>query len=126
MIVSRTEFQQILAGLKGDRMGLVSLSEIDASKIVAYCHTLLPVLVQAGRLYMESAGAIDTPCQAALALALHAADPAMFEFQCHCDKAPAHPCAVPDCRRQAWLEHLRWRAHTPLPRRRRWWSWERP
>lgn len=128
MIVSRLDFERILASAKGDRMGLTELGELEVTQLVAYARLLRVVLVQAQRLVTESGHALDTPCQASLMMALYQADPLFFQFDdcARPDICLANGCLQPDCRRQVWRDTVRRRALTPLPLRRAWWRfWRR-
>lgn len=123
MIVRQAEFLEIIARLQPDRMGFVHPKDGDVTKLVVYASRLLAVQVQAQRLFWESDAAIDTPARAAMALALHEAEPADFDFpRCVCGPYPLTACPPEgSCARKAWVEQCRAAARAPL-RRRRWWQ----
>lgn len=118
MIVTRADFLLAMQRQKPDRMDLIEPSQHDANIIYVYAKRLLPLIVQAEALFWENGGKVETPKQAALALALHQIEPEMFAFSdCRCGKElqdracysrPAEPCA-----RRAWLDLCRERAAMP-------------
>lgn len=129
MIIRRADFIAALQRLKLDKPSYGHIGDQDPLIIALYARRLLPVLVQAEALFWESGGDVSTPARAALALALHQADPAIFHFpDCSCSPMVDRPCK-PDCAREAYLDGLRWRARTPLAikpalitRLRQWWA----
>lgn len=124
LIVQKAEFLEILARQEPDRMGFFHPTELDATKLVVYAHKLLAVQAQAQKLFWESDAATDTPAQAALALALHEADPKAFNFPpCLCGSYPMTACPPSGCcDRRAWVMDCRAMARAPQRRRRPWWQ----
>lgn len=118
MIVTRAQFLSIMGRLRRrDRQGLIKPSQEDATVIALYAERILPLALQAEALLLER-GHVETPKEAALALALHQAEPEAFTFpDCRCGKLlqqgdchyqPSQPCG-----RIAWLDRLRERAAMP-------------
>lgn len=118
MIVTRAQFLGIMGRLRRrDRQGLIKPSQEDATVIALYAERILPLALQAEALLLER-GRVETPKEAALALALHQAEPEAFTFpDCRCGKLlqqgdchyqPSQPCS-----RIAWLDRLRERAALP-------------
>lgn len=102
---ARADFQQLLTRMAG---GDLAVTADDAAAVLAYLVALNAVLVQSLRVFFERGAPAATPAEAALALALHAADPGKFRFPgCESCTTPAL-CACPQ--RQAWLEACRFRA----------------
>ena len=118
MIVTRLQFLSTMSRLRRkDRQGLIKPSPDDATAIALYAERILPLAIQAEALLLER-GKVETPKEAALALALHQAEPEIFAFaDCQCGKLlqqddchfrPGQPCS-----RIAWLDRLRERATMP-------------
>jgi hypothetical protein len=126
VIVDKRDFLEIVSGKQPDRMGFVHLSELDGTRLIVYARKLLAVQVQAQKLFWESDAAVDTPARAALALALHDADPAAFQFpRCVCGRYPLTACPPKGCARSIWVAQLQSTARSPH-RRHRWWHfWRR-
>lgn len=118
MIVTRAHFISALGrSSRKDRQGLLEPNQEDATIIALYAQRILPLALQAEALLLER-GRVETPKEAALALALHQAEPEAFVFpDCRCGKLlqqgdchyqPSQPCS-----RIAWLDRLRERAAMP-------------
>jgi hypothetical protein len=117
MTVTRQDCSTALSRLRPDRMGILLGSEPDLSTCAQFARQMLPVLAQAEALFWEFGGATDTPAQAALALALHATDPALFDFpNCHCRQYKIRPpCSSTDgqCARNRWVLAIQRQARAP-------------
>lgn len=118
MIVTRADFlAAIFRSRRTDRQGMIKPSQEDATIIALYAQRILPLAVQAEAVLLEK-GCIETPKEAALALALHQAEPEAFAFEdCPCAKLlqdfdchfnPSEPCS-----RVQWLDRVRERAFMP-------------
>lgn len=98
-------------------MGFLKPSQEDATTIATYAERILPLVFQAEALLLER-GQVDTPKEAALALALHQAEPEAFAFaDCHCGKllqqGDCHFRPSAPCSRVRWLDQLRERCAMP-------------
>jgi hypothetical protein len=114
MIIRRADFLAALKRQKLDEPKFGHIGDSDQTVIALFARRMLAVMVQAEALYWEQGGDVSTPARAALALALHAADPEIFHFpKCRCTPLIEGPCS-PCCARQDFVEFLRWRARTPL------------
>lgn len=120
MIVRRKDIAAVLAKYREGRTGTIEPSEGDTTKIWAFGQRALPVMAQAEAALWEAMQAPLAPCMAALAVALHQAEPGLFRFgncRCNDDYLELSRCHErPDtsvCDRRLWLEQMRDRMRMP-------------
>ena len=103
MNCSRAEFQKILQQMTYDRMGLVRLDEVQATKLAKFAIKLNAVLVWALEDFHERGCPSDSKTRATLGLALLQAAPDAFSFPaCDCNKAHNLPCP----HKEDWRQQL--------------------
>lgn len=104
---SRTDFQRLLTRIAA---GDLAITADDAAALLGYQVALNAVLEQSLRAFFARGATADTPEDAALALALHAADPGKFRFP-GCDNCTSPAlCGCPE--RRAWLDACRLKVRT--------------
>lgn len=118
MIISRNSVIAAIARQKEGRTGHIEPSAEDATTMWLFAKRLVPLIAQMEALFWSRGGQVTTPAEANAALALHQAEPEMFDFpDCRCGKhlqqgdctyEPHKPCS-----RMVWLERLRERSRMP-------------
>ena len=108
MNVTRRDYLRIIERLRFDRLGVVKLDPVDATKVTLHSICLNAVAVWAVEDYFARGCPADTPVQAKLGLALLGAVPGEFHFP-ECDCNPRHdlPCPHREAYRQQLLRAAR-------------------